>query len=72
MFAQMTHIHFDKKKLGKVKELSLNNGQLSFHSITYKYESENSAVAYVQILANTNHLVFWFRLMLERWSLILP
>lgn len=53
---ELNELTLDKKKLGKVKELSLNNGQLSFHSITYKYESKNSAVAYVQILANTNQV----------------
>lgn len=52
----LNELTLDKKRLGKVEELSLNNGQLSFHSITYKYKNENSSVAYVQILSNTNQV----------------
>lgn len=55
-FNELTELTLDKKQLGKIKELSLNNGQLSFHSLTYKYESEHSQVAYIQVLANTNQV----------------
>lgn len=55
-FNELTELTLDKKQLGKVKELKLNNGQLSFHSLTYQYIGNHSQVAYVQILANTNQV----------------
>ncbi len=55
-FNELAELTLDKKQLGKVKELKLNNGHLSFHSLTYQYIGNHSQVAYVQILANTNQV----------------
>lgn len=60
-FTELENLTLDKKQLNAIQSLSLENSadttqKLAFHSYMIRADHEDSGVAYIQFLANTNQI----------------
>lgn len=60
-FTELENLTLDKKQLNAIQSLNLENSadsaqKLAFHSYTIRADHEDSGVAYIQFLANTNQI----------------